>query len=217
MSPDEPGRRVRKRLQTLNHLSAVARALFEREGFEPVTMEQIAAAADVAKGTLYNHFPTKEAVLAYAIHHQLAEELEKLASRLGPDCRFEEGVGPLMDSLSRWCEAHREYLAPYLRFRFADIQAPSPDAGVEGPNDMVDVYTVLIANSQRSGELRKDLAAHHLAVLFPHLCLGSLLQWLLGHNLKLRRELAVAVELFLNGASASAAPVTASKKRRERP
>ena len=200
MPPDEHGRRARKRLQTLSHLAAVARALFERDGFEPVTMEQIAAAADVAKGTLYNHFPTKEAVLAYAIHHQLAEDMNKLGRHLGPACGFKEGVGPLMDSLARWCEGHREYLAPYLRFRFADIQAPTPDAGVEGPNDIVDVYTLLITNSQRAGELRKDLEASFLAVMFHHLCLGVLLQWLLGRSKKLRRELTVAVELFLTGA-----------------
>lgn len=216
MPPDEPGRRTRKRLQTLSHLAAVARALFERDGFEPVTMEQIAAAADVAKGTLYNHFPTKEAVLAYTIHHQLAEDLAKLEGQLGPGSAFSEGVGPLMDSLASWCEGHREYLAPYLRFRFADIQAPTPDAGVEGPNDMVDVYTLLIANSQRTGELRKDLGASFLAVMFHHMCLGVLLQWLLGRTTKLRHELSAAVELFLSGAAAPAAAATARKNRKGR-
>ena len=213
MSPNKPGRRARKRLRTLSHLAAVARALFERDGFEPVTMEQIAAAADVAKGTLYNHFPTKEAVLAYAIHHQLAEDLAKLESQLGPESAFSEGVGPLMDSLARWCEGHREYLAPYLRFRFADIQAPTPDAGVEGPNDMVDVYTLLIINGQRAGELRGDLEASFLAVMFHHMCLGVLLQWLLGRTTKLRHELSAAVELFLNGAAAPAAGPAARRKR----
>jgi AcrR family transcriptional regulator len=213
MSSDQPGRRARKRLQTLSHLAAVARALFERDGFEPVTMEQVAAAADVAKGTLYKYFPTKEAVLAYAIHHQLAGELASLGSQLGPESVFSEGVGPLMDSLAHWCEGHREYLAPYLRFRFADIQAPTPDAGVEGPNDMVDVYTLLITNSQSAGQLRTDLDASFLAVMFHHLCLGVLLQWLLGRTTKLREGLATAVELFLRG---SALPATPRKRRRKR-
>lgn len=212
MPSANPGRRARKRLQTLSHLAAVARQLFERDGFEPVTMEQIAAAADVAKGTLYNHFPTKEAVLAYAIHHQLAQDLGKLGGELGPECGFKEGVGPLMDSLSRWCESHREYLAPYLRFRFAGIQAPTPDAGIDGPNDIVDVYSLLITNSQRAGELREDLDAAHLAVLFHHLCLGELLQWLLGRGAHLRRGLAVAVELFLNGATVT--PVSANSRKK---
>lgn len=210
MHTNEPTRRDRKRLQTLNHLATVAMQLFGQEGFDAVTMEQIAAEADVAKGTLYNHFPIKEAVLAYAIHHELGRDLEPLMKRLAPDAGFPAGVAPVMDALAQWCEARHEYLAPYLRFRFMDIHARTPDTGASGPNDIVDVYSFLIGNSQRAGELRKDLEPAHLAVLFHHLCLGALLRWLPARNLKLRRELGTAVELFIHGAVPRAA---ATQKR----
>ena len=36
---------------------------FKTRGFEATTMEQIAADADIAKGTLYNYFPVKEAII----------------------------------------------------------------------------------------------------------------------------------------------------------
>jgi len=39
-----------------------AEDLFGRQGFAATTMDQIAAAAAVAKGAIYHHFPTKEAV-----------------------------------------------------------------------------------------------------------------------------------------------------------
>jgi AcrR family transcriptional regulator len=204
-------RRDRKRLETLNHLASVAMRLFERDGFDAVTMEQIAAEADVAKGTLYNHFPTKEAVLACAIHDQLGRDLEPLIKQLEPDAGFASGVAPLMDAHAQWCEAHRDYLAPYLRFRFMDMQAPTPGTGTTGHNDIVDVYTFLISNSQRTGELRKDFKPEHLAVLFHHLCLGALLRWLPAGNLKLRQELDAAVELFIHGAAVP--PATAAGKR----
>lgn len=213
MPVDESSRRDRKRLQTLTHLAIVAARLFARRGFDAATMEQIAEAADVAKGTLYNHFPTKEAVLAYAIHHELGHNLETLTKQLAPDVGFVKGIVPLMDALSEWCEAHPEYLAPYLRFRFMDIQAATPATGASGPNDIVETYAWLIGNSQRSGELRKDLDAAHLAVLFHHICLGALLRWLLTSNLKLRRELSTAVDLFVHGA---AHRVAVAKKRRSR-
>src|SRR5882757_2846586 len=202
MSPDEAGRRDRKRLQTLGHLASIAWRLFERNGFDAVTMEQIAAEADVAKGTLYNHFPTKEAVLAYAIHQQLSQDLKKLTTLWSPDAEFESGVASLLDAQAEWSEAHREYLAPYLRFRFMDIHAPAPDTSPNDPNDLVDVYEVLVANSQRAGHFRNDLGARHLAELFHHLCLGALLRWLLASGLELRREFTVAVDLFVNGAAA---------------
>jgi AcrR family transcriptional regulator len=203
-------RRDRKRLQMLNHLASVAMHLFERDGFEAVTMEQIAAEADVAKGTLYNHFPTKEAVLACAVHDQLGRDLGPLMQQLPPDAGFAAGVASLMDAHAQWCEGHRDYLAPYLRFRFMDLRAPTPGTG---HNDIVDVYAFLISNSQRSGELRKDFKPEHLAVFFHHLCLGALLRWLPAGNLKLRQELDAAVELFINGA---AVPPAAAKRKRGR-
>ena len=71
-----PGRRTRKRQGTLDRLVATAGMLFARDGYEAVTMEQIAETADVARATLYNHFPSKEAVLAAWIHQQLAADLQ---------------------------------------------------------------------------------------------------------------------------------------------
>ncbi|CAJ0730919.1 hypothetical protein R77592_02498 [Ralstonia mannitolilytica] len=65
--PIGTGRRERKRLQTLDHLAATAFALFEQHGYDAVTMEQIAAQADVSKGTLYNHFPLKEGSIASGV------------------------------------------------------------------------------------------------------------------------------------------------------
>ena len=50
--PIEAGRRERKRNQTLDHLAATAFSLFEQHGYDAVTMEQIAAQADVSKGTV---------------------------------------------------------------------------------------------------------------------------------------------------------------------
>lgn len=45
------------------HLFETAIKLFERDGYEPVTMAALAQTAGVAKGTYFNHFPAKAAVL----------------------------------------------------------------------------------------------------------------------------------------------------------
>ena len=55
-------------------------------------MEQIAATAGVAKGTLYSHFSVKEAVLAYWLHLELAANLAMLHSQLDTRPGFAEGV-----------------------------------------------------------------------------------------------------------------------------
>src|SRR5215467_12718072 len=120
-------RRDRKRLQTLEHLARTAGALFAKHGYEAVTMEQIAATADVAKGTLYNHFPVKEAVLAHWIHLELATNLSMLHRQLETRLGFAESALHILEHSANWCERYPHYLAPYLRFRFLGIGAePSP-------------------------------------------------------------------------------------------
>ncbi len=53
-------RRHRKRLATRRAISDAATRLFLERGFDHVTVDQIAAAADVGRMTVFNHFPRKE-------------------------------------------------------------------------------------------------------------------------------------------------------------
>jgi AcrR family transcriptional regulator len=53
-------RRARKKAQTREQIRTVARDLFAEHGFDSVTIADIAAKADVAVQTVFNHFPTKE-------------------------------------------------------------------------------------------------------------------------------------------------------------
>jgi AcrR family transcriptional regulator len=53
-------RRTRKRLATRQAISNVATRLFFERGFDHVTVDEIAAAADVGRMTVFNHFPRKE-------------------------------------------------------------------------------------------------------------------------------------------------------------
>ena len=52
--------RSRKRLATRQGISNAATRLFLARGFDNVTVDEIAAAADVGRMTVFNHFPRKE-------------------------------------------------------------------------------------------------------------------------------------------------------------
>lgn len=53
-------RRTRKRLATRQAISDAATRLFMEHGFDRVTVDEIAEAADVGRMTVFNHFPRKE-------------------------------------------------------------------------------------------------------------------------------------------------------------
>ncbi len=56
-------RREIRRDKRRTRIRDAAFELFERQGFEATTVDQIAALADVGKGTFFNYFPTKQNVL----------------------------------------------------------------------------------------------------------------------------------------------------------
>jgi AcrR family transcriptional regulator len=65
--------RERKKQRTRRDLQESAFELFEAKGFDHVTCEDIAAAAEVSKTTFYRYFDSKEDVLLGSIDERMAE------------------------------------------------------------------------------------------------------------------------------------------------
>lgn len=57
-------RRERKKRETRQKIFDAAIKLFKEYGFEATTIDMISEEADVARGTIFLHFPSKEAILA---------------------------------------------------------------------------------------------------------------------------------------------------------
>ncbi|HWK50449.1 MAG TPA: TetR/AcrR family transcriptional regulator [Steroidobacter sp.] len=198
----EPGRRERKRQEKLDHIAQTGFRLFETHGFATVTMEQIAAEADVAKGTLYNHFPVKEAVLAHWFHMQLEADLERLLPICLADANFKRGMRRLLDASASWHEQHRDYLLPYLRYRFMNVGQPNVDEN-DARADLVRAFFALIASGQESGELRHTQPAARLALFFHFMYLAALMRWLTTPKADLHDEFTAVLDLFLKGSRTS--------------
>ncbi len=62
-APAPEGRRERKRRETRTRILDVAMTLFIARGFNEVTVDEIAEAADISKRSFFDYFPTKEDVV----------------------------------------------------------------------------------------------------------------------------------------------------------
>lgn len=191
----ELGRRERKRLQLLDLLADTAWTLFESEGFAAVTMERIADTADVAKGTLYKHFPAKEALLRHRFHRELEKAWPQVLADVASLSSSESQLRAFLERSAAWSQLHRGYLLPYVQFRLSEPRGL--DAGSRSGLDRI--FGHFIAQGQASGEFRAALEPTVLAVYLEFLYLAALLRWLQHENLSLTEEFSRMLDLFLFG------------------
>ncbi|MFI6317037.1 TetR family transcriptional regulator [Nonomuraea sp. NPDC050556] len=81
MTSSEPSRHERRRRETRERIATTALTLFGERGYDAVTIADIAAAADVAKQTVVNHFPAKEDLLL-AWHRPVEADLIDMIDQL---------------------------------------------------------------------------------------------------------------------------------------
>jgi AcrR family transcriptional regulator len=67
-------KQAERRATTIDAILTVARRLFGAQGFAATTMDDIAEGAGLAKGAVYHHFKTKEAVFE-AVFDQVSRDL----------------------------------------------------------------------------------------------------------------------------------------------
>lgn len=195
---DIEGRRARKRRQTADLLADTAFALFAEHGYEAVTMEQIAAAADVAKGTLYNHFPVKEALLAHRFHSDLAAAMPELYAQLAAIPSAIDRLRAFLYASAAYSESTRDYLGAYLHYRLGQA---ADAAGRDQRSGFEQIFIRLIGDAQASGEVRADLPLPRLAESLQFMHLGTVLRWLRTPDAQpLAAEFDAMLDLFLNGA-----------------
>src|SRR5450432_338353 len=84
-------RRHRRKKAVRALILTTAIELFSRHGFAGVTVEQIAEAADVGKGTIYNYFHTKEDIVV-AFMADLEVRVQSRLGKLAADGRSLESI-----------------------------------------------------------------------------------------------------------------------------
>ncbi len=193
-----PGRRERRRNETLEKLLLAAMELFGTKGFANTTVEEITEAADVGKGTFFNYFPSKQHVLSYFMGRQLGrvEHHLELLKRDG-----EQSVEPILRSLardlaklpSRSPEMARTVVAAFLGdAEVRDFVTTHMERGRE-------MVAEMMRHAQARNEFRGDIEPGEMARIFQQAIFGTILMWSLHPRLAVPRMLDSTLEVLMHG------------------
>lgn len=153
----QPAPRKPRRDAQLNRerILEIAKAAFTRHGAE-ASLDEIAKQAGVGAGTLYRHFPTRDALIE-AVYRS---EVEKLAAA---ERRFAAEMPPIM-ALRAWMLLLVDYIAA------KHIIAPALNSVVGGPSRLYEssrslihgAMESLVQRAKVSGDIRGDADASDL-------------------------------------------------------
>jgi AcrR family transcriptional regulator len=142
-------KQAERRAATTEAILKAGRRLFGERGFAATTIDDIAEAAQVAKGAVYHHFATKEAVFAAVfdvVSRDLVAEIDRAvrtekdvlvamvagtqhyfaACAKGPTCQIILRDGPAMLGWERW----REIDAQHFGGKFPRALAAAMEGGL---------------------------------------------------------------------------------------
>lgn len=192
-------RTERKKKETRQKIINVALDLFQRQGFNNTTMEQIAIDTDIARKTLYNHFPVKEAIVdeyVRSLSKGLAKATLETLQHL-PDTRSR--LLAALDKAYEWVEMNPEITGICLGYRLKNMCQGSRDSiGETGTQSIV---AEIIRQGQQTGEITRDFSVKLLVTQIEILRGSVVLDWLNDSSrFELRKEIAKVVDLFLYGA-----------------
>ena len=84
------------------HVVDTAYALFKRDGFHATGIDRIIAEADIAKMTMYRHFPAKDELIVAVLEHR-AHRFERQLDRLmAEQATPQEKIATILDWHERW-------------------------------------------------------------------------------------------------------------------
>ena len=165
------GRREQRKTETRERLLNAASELFAVRGFEETTYDDIASAAGVARQTVFNYYPRKEDFARAWGARRREEVVQALASSAFAGGRATARLTLMMrvlaNSYERAPAAGRVYTIAWVKWGGPILEEPILAAQ----------FAAVIADGQRSGEIRADVSAETAGQLIRAAYFDALWRW----------------------------------------
>lgn len=206
-------RTERRKEETRKKIIAAAMALFNRQGFDRTTLEQISEEADVAKGTIFNHFPAKEAIIHEYVQMAVGDTASETVGKLERLPGTRSRLTALLRQSLQWFERNlnedilRKYMLYMLQRSFAALRDQDLRSGFNN------ILIPVVEMGQAAGEIRRDIPAAELADRLEWLSASIMFLWLTYPENSLTDLIDREIDLFLGGAADRTADAVAKERK----
>ena len=203
-------RRERRKEETRSQIFQAAMRLFERKGVFNTTVDEIAASADVAKGTFFNYFPSKEAILT-----KLADRQVGVIKKAADQAKDAPNMRPILISMAHDLAAGPARSQMMLRSLLSVVLSTNLLREVFQKNLELGRQSMatIMERGQKLGEIRTDLEPLELARIFQHAMFGTLAIWAVGGPTDLSAWIDKTFDVVWCGIAAQSGPRVSSKEK----
>ncbi len=135
---------------------AAAASLFKKKGYRATTLEDIAAAVGMLKGSLYYYIRSKEELLYLVVRDPIRQAYNNLEEIVNSDIPATAKITHAIANHIAIFHQHYPHIAVYLH-DFHNVMQKLQDNSIEAPKEYQQLLTQLIQQGVDSGELRSDL------------------------------------------------------------
>jgi AcrR family transcriptional regulator len=135
---------------------AAAASLFKEKGYRATTLEDIAAAVGMLKGSLYYYIRSKEELLYLVVRDPIRQAYNKLEEIVNSDAPVTAKITQAIANHVAIFHQHYPHIAVYLH-DFHNVMQKLKDNSIEAPKEYQQLLAQLLQQGVDSGELRSDL------------------------------------------------------------
>jgi AcrR family transcriptional regulator len=197
------GRREEKREATRQDILAAAGLEFMSKGYENTSVDDIAARANVAKGTFYYHFKSKDEVLLGLSLGYLKRLNETVDLKLA---KGEAPLAVLVDSLVKIAhdtEAYKDLSRHYFLAMFDKMKDELDAQYGDEPSSLPNIIAKIVRAAQARGDIDASWDAREAGVMIAGLSHHAQVTWIiLAESRPLVRKVEDWVRVVLKGLAA---------------
>lgn len=135
---------------------AVAARLFKEKGYRATTLEDIAAAVGMLKGSLYYYIRSKEELLYLVVRDPIRQAHNKLEEIVKSDAPVRVKIAQAITNHMTLFHQHYPHIAVYLH-DFHNLMQKLEKNAIETPKHYQRLWAELLQQGVETGELRYDL------------------------------------------------------------